>query len=120
MASQPHINQLLEPVQLESVLTTFLQSKSVKLLRVIAATGRSKVTWLYYECNLTGRKRATFVSFADLIRIPSNGNNTFTRTDDRAIINRYKSGIRDFNNRTRYGNCFSVVELLFCYWSYFP
>ncbi|MEM8723435.1 MAG: hypothetical protein AAGE84_29820 [Cyanobacteria bacterium P01_G01_bin.39] len=66
MALLPQINQLLEPEQLEAVLDTIFHNKNIDILKLIPATGRSKVSWIYYEC--MGFRFATFVSFNDLIK----------------------------------------------------
>ena len=66
MASLPEINQLLEPEQLEAVLDNVFHNGNINILKVISATGRSKVSWIYYEW--MGFRFATFVSFQDLIK----------------------------------------------------
>ncbi|WP_019505495.1 hypothetical protein [Pleurocapsa sp. PCC 7319] len=66
MAPLPQINQLLEPEQLEAVLDNVFHNGNINILKVIPATGRSKVSWIYYEW--MGFRFATFVSFNDLIK----------------------------------------------------
>ena len=43
----PRINKILNSEQLEAVLQTLLQNRPVKIIRIIAATGRSQVTWIH-------------------------------------------------------------------------
>ena len=45
-----------------------LQSRPVKIIRIIAATGRSQVTWIHIENVLNQRRMASFLSFDDLIK----------------------------------------------------
>lgn len=63
----PRINQILNSAQLEAVLQTLFQNRPVKIIRVIAATGRSQVTWIHIENVLNQRRMASFLSFDDLI-----------------------------------------------------
>ena len=63
----PRINKILNSEQLEAVLQTLFKSRPVKIIRIIAATGRSQVTWIHIENALNQRRMATFLSFDDLI-----------------------------------------------------
>ena len=67
MALLPQINQLLEPEQLAAVLDSIFHHRNIDILKVIPATGRRKVSWIYYEW--MGFRFATFVSFNDLIKL---------------------------------------------------
>lgn len=64
----PRINKILNSQQLQAVLQTLFQSRPVKIIRIIAATGRSQVTWIHIENVLNQRRMATFLSFDDLIK----------------------------------------------------
>ena len=66
MLTQP-INRLLHQDQLEAVLNVLFQGK-IKILRVIARTGKylQGTCWVYFES--AWGKRATFVSFDDLLK----------------------------------------------------
>ena len=64
----PRINKILNSDQLEAVLQILFQSRPVKIIRIIAATGRSQVTWIHIENVLNQRRMATFLSFDDLIK----------------------------------------------------
>lgn len=64
----PRINKILNSEQLQAVLQTLFQSRPVKIIRVIAATGRSQVTWIHIENVLNQRRMASFLSFDDLIK----------------------------------------------------
>ena len=61
------VNQLLPPQLLKSVLETLIINSPLKLLRFIPQCGRSKVAWIYVENTLTSSRRATFISFAELL-----------------------------------------------------
>ena len=61
------INKILNSEQLEAVLKTLFRDRPVKILRIIAATGRSQVSWIHIENTVSGKKLATFISFQDLI-----------------------------------------------------
>ena len=67
MTMLPRINKILNSEQLEAVLQTLFKSRPVKIIRIIAATGRSQVTWIHIENALNQRRMATFLSFDDLI-----------------------------------------------------
>ena len=64
------INRILDREQIASILDTLLANRPVKILRVIARTGKntSSVPWIYYSNQLTGDRFATFISFDDLIQ----------------------------------------------------
>jgi hypothetical protein len=64
----PRINKILNSEQLEAVLQTLFQNRPVRIIRIIAATGRSQVTWIHIENTLTQRRMASFLSFDDLIQ----------------------------------------------------
>lgn len=64
----PRINKILNSDQLEAVLQTLFQNRPVKIIRIIAATGRSQVTWIHIENVLNQRRMASFLSFDDLIK----------------------------------------------------
>jgi len=64
----PRINKILNSEQLQAVLETLFQSRPVRIIRVIAATGRSQVTWIHIENVLNHRRMASFLSFDDLIK----------------------------------------------------
>lgn len=64
----PRINKILNSEQLEAVLQTLFQNRPVKIIRIIAATGRSQVTWIHIENVLNQRRMASFLSFNDLIK----------------------------------------------------
>ena len=64
----PRINKILNSKQLEAVLQTLFQNRPVKIIRIIAATGRSQVTWIHIENVLNHRRMASFLSFDDLIQ----------------------------------------------------
>lgn len=66
----PYINRILQPEQLRAVLQTIFINRGVQILRTIAKTGKysQSVPWVYYECKLTGSRRATFISFEDLLQ----------------------------------------------------
>ncbi|GAB4551292.1 MAG: hypothetical protein Tsb0014_45590 [Pleurocapsa sp.] len=61
------INKILNSQQLEAVLRTLFPDRPVKILRIIAATGRSQVCWVHLENTISGRRIATFLPFKDLI-----------------------------------------------------
>lgn len=67
MTMLPRINKILNSEQLEAVLHTLFQHRPVKIIRIIAATGRSPVTWIHIENVLNQRRMASFLSFDDLI-----------------------------------------------------
>ena len=48
-------------------MQTLFQNRPVKIIRIIAATGRSQVTWIHIENALNQRRMASFLSFDDLI-----------------------------------------------------
>ena len=62
----PRINKIFNSEQLQAVLQTLFKDRPVKIIRVIAATGRSQVTWIHIEV-LNKRRMASFLSFNDLI-----------------------------------------------------
>ena len=64
----PRINKILNSEQLQAVLQMLFQSRPVKIIRIIAATGRSQVTWIHIENVLNRRRMASFLSFDDLIK----------------------------------------------------
>ena len=66
----PYINRILQPEQLRAVLQTLFANRPVQILRTIAKTGKynQSVPWVYYECKLTGSRRATFISFENLLQ----------------------------------------------------
>ena len=64
----PRINKILNSEQLEAVLQTLFHNRPVKIIRIIAATGRSQVTWIHIENVLNQRRMASFLSFDDLIK----------------------------------------------------
>lgn len=63
------INQILQPEQLLEVLETLFSNCPVKIIRTMARTGkyRQSVPWVYYECEITKTRRATFISIQDLL-----------------------------------------------------
>lgn len=61
------VNKTLHPSQLEGVLKTLFIELPVKILRFIPSTGRSGVVWVYLENEISATKRATFLSFADVL-----------------------------------------------------
>ena len=61
------VNQLLPSELLKSVLETLIINSPLKLLRFIPQAGRSKVAWIYVENTLTTSRRATFISFKELL-----------------------------------------------------
>ncbi|MDJ0594272.1 MAG: hypothetical protein QNJ72_30560 [Pleurocapsa sp. MO_226.B13] len=65
--SQP-INRLLSSEQIEAILCTLLINCPVRILRVIARTGKfaQSVSWVYIENEITEQRSSTFISFADL------------------------------------------------------
>lgn len=63
----PRINKILNSEQLQAVLQTLFRNRPVKIIRIIAATGRSQVTWIHIENILNQRRMASFLSFNDLI-----------------------------------------------------
>ena len=63
----PRINKILNSEQLQAVLQKLFQNRPVKIIRIIAATGRSQVTWIHIENVLNRRRMASFLSFDDLI-----------------------------------------------------
>lgn len=67
--AQP-INRLLPVETIKAVLETLVINKPVKILKFIARTGKylQGTCWIYVENEITGDRRATFVSFADLLR----------------------------------------------------
>ena len=64
----PRINKILNSEQLKAVLQTLFQNRPIKIIRIIAATGRSQVTWIHIENVLNQRRMASFLSFDDLIK----------------------------------------------------
>ena len=66
MISYP--NRILQPAQIESLLENLVENRPLKILGSIARTGKyaQGVPWVWFECELTGKRVATFVSFADL------------------------------------------------------
>ena len=64
------INRILQPEQLAEVLGTLFVNRPIKIIRTIARTGKyaQSVPWVHYECELTGMRRATFISFQDLLQ----------------------------------------------------
>ena len=64
----PRINKILNSEQLEAVLQILFQNRPVKIIRIIAATGRSQVTWIHIENTFNQRRMASFLSFKDLIQ----------------------------------------------------
>ena len=64
----PRINKILNSEQLQAVLQTLFQNRPVRIIRIIAATGRSQVTWIHIENVLNKRRMASFLSFDDLIK----------------------------------------------------
>ena len=67
--SNKRINRILKPEQLQDILETLFCKRSVKIIRTIARTGKYKqsVPWVHYECQITKKRRATFISFQDLL-----------------------------------------------------
>lgn len=63
----PRINLSLHSDQLKAVLEMLFVNRPVKILRSIARAGRSQVVWLHFECEITKTRRASFVSFKDLL-----------------------------------------------------
>ena len=63
----PRINKILNSEQLQAVLQVLFQNRPVRIIRIIAATGRSQVTWIHIENVLNQRRMASFLSFDDLI-----------------------------------------------------
>ena len=63
----PRINKILNSEQLQAVLQTLFGNRPVKIIRIIAATGRSQVTWIHIENVLNKRRMASFLSFNVLI-----------------------------------------------------
>ena len=63
------INRILQPEQLHSILETLFINRPIKILRTIARTGKyaQSVPWVHWECEITGMRRATFISFQDLL-----------------------------------------------------
>lgn len=61
------INKILNSQQLLAVLKQVFKNRPVKILRIIAATGRSQVSWIHIENTVSGRRLASFISFKDLI-----------------------------------------------------
>ena len=61
------VNKTLHRSQLEAVLKTLFVKLPLKILRFIPSTGRSGVVWVYVENEISGRRRATFLSFADVL-----------------------------------------------------
>ena len=68
MIMLPRINKILNSEQLQAVLQMLFQSRPVKIIRIIAATGRSQVAWIHIENVLNRRRMASFLSFDDLIK----------------------------------------------------
>lgn len=64
------INRILQPEQIAEILDTLFVNRPIKILRTIARTGKysQSVPWVHYECQLTGMRRATFISFQDLLK----------------------------------------------------
>lgn len=63
------INRIIQPEQLLEVLETLFSNRPVKIIRTTARTGkyRQSVPWVYYECEITKSRRATFISIQDLL-----------------------------------------------------
>jgi hypothetical protein len=63
------LNRILQPEQILEILKTLFINRPVKILRTIARTGKygQSVPWVYMECEITGNRRATFVSLADIL-----------------------------------------------------
>ena len=63
------LNKILNSEQIEAALSMLLSGFPVKILRTIAQTGKyfQSNPWVYYECELSGKKVATFVSTKDLL-----------------------------------------------------
>ena len=61
------VNKTLHRSQLEGVLKTLFVNKPLKILRFIPSTGRSGVVWVHIENEISGKRRATFLSFADVL-----------------------------------------------------
>ncbi len=61
------VNQTLHRSQLEAVLKTLFVKLPLKILRFIPSTGRSGVVWVYLENEISATRRATFLSFADVL-----------------------------------------------------
>jgi hypothetical protein len=63
------INRNLHHEQVKAVLEFVFVNRPLKLIKVLATTGKynQSVPWVYYECELTGMRRATFISFQDLL-----------------------------------------------------
>ena len=66
----PRINRILDSEQITSILETLLIDRPVKIIRVIARSGRnnSSVPWLYFENQLSGDRTATFISFEEILK----------------------------------------------------
>ena len=64
------LNRILDREQIASILNTIFAKRPVKILRVIARSGKnaSSVPWIYYSNELTGDRFATFISFNDLLQ----------------------------------------------------
>ena len=64
------LNRILDREQITSILENLLVDRPVKILRVIARSGKnaSSVPWIYYSNEITGDRCATFISFDDLIQ----------------------------------------------------
>ena len=64
------INRILQPEQIAEILDTLFSNRPIKILRTIARTGKyaQSVPWVHYECEITGMRRATFISFQDLLQ----------------------------------------------------
>lgn len=61
------VNKTLHPSQLEGVLKTLFTKLPLKILRFISRAGRSGVVWVYLENEISQTRRATFLSFAELL-----------------------------------------------------
>ena len=61
------VNKTLHRSQLEAVLKTLFVNKPLKIIRFIPSTGRSGVVWVYLENEILEIRRATFLSFANVL-----------------------------------------------------
>ena len=66
----PRINRILDSEQIALILETLLIDCPVKIIRVIARSGRnaSSVPWLHFENQLSGDRAATFISFEEILK----------------------------------------------------
>ena len=69
MLSQIH--KILNPEQVETAINALLSgaNSSIKILRTIAKTGKygQANPWVYWQCEVTGKKVATFLSTKNLL-----------------------------------------------------